>query len=212
MEMEASLWHWKLSHISGKWLNCLAKKDVLQGLKSAELERCSHCMDCKQIRVSINKHPSSRKLELLQLVHFDVCGPLKVKSFSGVLYFVTFIDDCYMKLWVYAFQQKNQVLDKFKEFHTLVERQSGKELKCIRFDNSGEYRGPFDAYCKQHGIAHEKTPPKTPQLNGLAEMMNMTLLENVRCMLLDAKLPKHFQSETLYTAMHVINLTLMWPH
>ena len=59
----------------------------------------------------------------------------------------------------------------------MVERQSSKKLKCIRSDNTGEYRGPFDVYCRQHGIRHEKTPPKTPQLNGLAERMNRTLVE-----------------------------------
>nr|KYP47622.1 Retrovirus-related Pol polyprotein from transposon TNT 1-94 [Cajanus cajan] len=131
----------------------------------------------KQTRVSFNKHPPLRKSELLELVHSNVCGPLKVKSFSGALYFVTFIDDCSRKLWV------------------------------IRTDNGGEYRGPFDVYCKQQGIRHEKTPPKTPQLNGLVERMNRTLLERMRCMLSDAKLPKHFWGEALYTAVHVINLT-----
>jgi len=55
---------------------------------------------------------------------------------------------------------------------------------------------------------NEKTPPKTPQLYGLAERMNKTLLEKVRCMISDAKLPKHFWGEaSLYTVMHVINLT-----
>ncbi|GJY62668.1 retrovirus-related pol polyprotein from transposon TNT 1-94 [Tanacetum coccineum] len=63
-----------------------------------------------------------------------------------------------------------------------VERQTGKKLKCIRTDNGGEYIGPFDAYCREHGIQHQKTPPKTPQLNGLAERMNRTLVERVRCL------------------------------
>ena len=85
-----------------KRLNCLAKKDVLQGLKSAELEKCSHLMDGKQTKVSFKKHSTSRKTELLQLVHSNVCCPLKVNSFSGAFYFVTFIDDCSRKLWVYA--------------------------------------------------------------------------------------------------------------
>jgi len=87
MGMEASLWHQRLSHISEKGLNCLAKKDVLSGLKNAELEKCSHCMVGKQTKVSFKKHPPSRKSKLLELVHSDVCGPLKVKSFSGALYF-----------------------------------------------------------------------------------------------------------------------------
>ena len=131
-------------------------------LRNAELEKCSHCMAGKQTRVSFKKHPPSRKSKLLELVHFDVCGPLKVKSFSDALYFVTFIDDCFRKLWVYVLQQKDQVLEKLKEFHAIVERQSSKKLKCICSDNGGEYRGPFDVYCKQHGIRQEKTPPKTP--------------------------------------------------
>ena len=34
MDIEASLWHQRLSHISEKGLNCLAKKDMLPGLKN----------------------------------------------------------------------------------------------------------------------------------------------------------------------------------
>jgi len=99
------------------------------------------------------------------------------------------------------------VLEKFKEFHALVERQSEKKLECIRTNNSGKYRGPFDVYCKQHAISHEKAPPKTPQLNGLVERMSRTFVERVRCILSEAKFPKHFWDETLHMAMHVINLS-----
>ncbi|RDX58134.1 hypothetical protein CR513_62572, partial [Mucuna pruriens] len=180
MDIEASLWHRRLSHISEKGLTCLAKKDMLPGLKNAELEKCSHCMAGKQTRVSFKKHPPSRKSELLELVHSEVCGPLKIKSFSGALYFV------------YVLKTKDQVLEKFKQFQALVERQLGKKVKYIRSDNGGEYCGPFDVYCRQQGIRHEKTPPKTPRLNGLAERMNKTLIERVRCMLSEARLPKHF--------------------
>ncbi|KAL2325516.1 hypothetical protein Fmac_024574 [Flemingia macrophylla] len=201
--MKSSLWHRRLGHINEKGLNCLAKKDVLSGLKNAELEKCSHCMVGKQTRVSFKKHPPSKKSELLKLIHSDVCGPLM----AGALYFVTFIDDCSRKLWVYALQRKDQVLEKFKEFHALVERQSGNKLKRIHTDNGGEYYGLFDAYCRQYGIAHEKNPPKTPQLNGLAERMSRTLVERVRCMLSKAKLPKHFWGEALLAAVHVINLS-----
>ena len=126
MDIEASLWHRRLSHTSEKGLNYLAKKDMLPGLKNIDLEKCSHCMIGKQTRVSFKKHPPSRKFDLLKLVHSDVCGPLKVKSFSGALYFVTFIDDYSRKLWVYALKSKDQVLEKFKEFHASVERQLGK--------------------------------------------------------------------------------------
>ncbi|KAL6320961.1 hypothetical protein AAG906_010770 [Vitis piasezkii] len=41
-------------------------------------------------------------------------------------------------------------------------------------NNGGEYRRPFEQYCKSHGIKLEKTVPKTPQQNGVAERMNRT--------------------------------------
>ena len=49
------------------------------------------------------------------------------------------------------------MLKKFKQFQALVERQLGKKLKCIHTNNGGEYYGPFDVYCEQQGIVHEKT-------------------------------------------------------
>ena len=105
---------------------------------------------------------------------------------------VTVIDDYSRKLWVRTLKTKDQVFNVLKEFHVSVERGTGKKLKCIRTDNGGEYCGSFDAYCREHGIKHQKTPPKTPQLNGLAERMNRTLVERVRCLLSDAKLSKTF--------------------
>jgi len=158
-------------------------------------------------QVSFKNHPPSKKSKLFELVHSDVCGPLKVKSFSDALYFVTFIDKCSRKLWVYVLKTKDQFLEKFKEFHILVERKLDKKLKFIHTDNSGEYCGPFDVNCKQHDITHEKTPPKTPQLNSLVERMNRALIERVRCMLFEAKLPKHLWGEAVYTTVHVTNLS-----
>ena len=80
------------------------------------------------------------------------------------------------------------MLGVFKQFQASVERETGKKVKCICTDNGGEYCGPFDKYCKHQGIRHQKTPPETPQLNGLAERMNRTLMERVRCLLSEAKL------------------------
>lgn len=141
------------------------------------------------------------------MVHFNVCGPLKEKSFSGALYFVTFIDDYSRKLWVYAMKTKDQVLKNIKEFHTLVERKTCKKLKCVCSNNGGEYCGPFHSYFNHHGFAHEKTPPKTPQLNALAVSVNQTLMERVRFMFFEAKLSNHYLGEALYTAVCVLNLT-----
>lgn len=69
----------------------------------------------------------------------------------------------------------------------------------------------FDEYFREHGIQHQKTPPKTLQLHGLAEMMNMTLVERVKCLLSQSQLPRSLWGEALGTEAHVLNITSCIP-
>jgi len=95
----------------------------------------------------------------------------------------------------------------FQQFQARVEREIGRNLKCIHTDNGGEYLGPFDKYCAEQGIKHEKTVPKTPQENGIAERMNRTIVERIRCMLRHSKLSKSFWGEAMRTTVDLINLS-----
>lgn len=205
------LWHKRLGHISEKGLQILAQKELIPEVKGKTLEPCIDCLAGKQHRVSFyrSNRPSRRK-HILDLVHTDVCS-MTEKSLGGALYFVTFIDDHSRKVWVYLLKTKDNVLAAFKEFHAMVERQTNKKLKCVRADNGGEYCGPFEEYCKTFGIRLEKTPPKTPQLNGVAERMNRTIEERVRCMISHAKLSKSFWGEAVKTAVDIINLSPSGP-
>ena len=85
------------------------------------------------------------------------------KTLGGAIYFVTFIDDHSRKVWAFALKSKDQVFEIFKHFHASVERETRRQLKCIRSDNGGEYKGPFEYYCKTHGIKLERIVPKIPQ-------------------------------------------------
>ena len=203
----AELWHKRLSHMSQKGIDALIKKGYLPSIEGSCSKACVDCLVGKQSRVAFKTTPPHRASEILELVHSDLCGPMKTRSLGGALYFVTFIDDHSRKVWVYTLRTKDEVADVFKQFHMSVERETGKKLKCIRTDNGGEYTGSFDEYCKALGIRHQRTPPKTPQLNGLAERMNRTLMERVRCLLSHAKLPNSYWGEALLTAAHVINLS-----
>lgn len=200
-----NLWHKRLGHMSEKGLTTLAKKDVISVAKDVILDSCEHCLFGKQHRVSFS---STRKLrsDLLSLVHSDVCGPIEEESLGGSRYFVTFIDDASRKVWVYCLRTKDQVFDHSKIFHAMVERETGNKLKCLRSDNGGEYTSrEFSSYCAEHGIRHEKTVPRTPQHNGVAERMNRTIVEKVRCMLSMAGLPKPYWAEAVLTTCYLIN-------
>ena len=107
---------------------------------------------------------------------------------------------------MYILKSKSQVFEKSVEWKALVETSSGCKLKTLRSDNGGEYTSAeFTAYLKKEGVRHELTVPKTPQQNGVAERMNRTLVESVRSMLSDAKLPKKFWAEALSTAVYLRN-------
>ena len=73
-------------------------------MKQTKVKRSVHCLAGKQKRVSFHSHPPSRKSELLEIVHSDLCGPFKVKSKGGALYFATFNDDHSRKIWVISFK------------------------------------------------------------------------------------------------------------
>ena len=66
-------------------------------------------------------------------------------------------------------------------------------MKVLRTDNGGEFTSDeFENYLKKEGIVHQPTIPKCPEQNGVAERFNRTLVEMVRSMLADSKLPKSF--------------------
>ncbi|GAA0152202.1 hypothetical protein LIER_10741 [Lithospermum erythrorhizon] len=160
----------------------------------------------KQHRVKFNK-VSQRRNAILELMYSDVCGPMKVKTMGGNSYFIRYIDDYSRKVSIFALKTKDQVCETFKYLHQLVERETKNILKCIRIDNGGEYIGDFDRYCKSKGIRHEQSVPKIPQHNGVAERMNRTIVEKIRCMLSHVNLPRYFWEKALVTAVQIINLS-----
>ena len=66
-----------------------------------------------------------------------------------------------------------------------MEVQTGRRVKKLRTNNGWEFvKREFEEFCQRKGIQRHKTVIYTPQQNGLAERMNKTILERVRCMLL----------------------------
>ena len=126
---------------------------------------------------------------ILYYFHSDVWGPSPIVSYGGSSYFVTFIDDYSRKVWIYLLKRKDDVFNVFKQFRDLFEKIISRKIRCLRTDNGGEFTSmEFENYCKEAGIQRHKTMVYTPHQNGVAEHMNMNLLERERCMLSNAKL------------------------
>jgi hypothetical protein len=63
----------------------------------------------------------------------------------------------------------------------------------------------FSDFCVEYGIIHERTPPYSPQSNGVAERKNCTLTDLVNVMLETSRLSKEWWGEAILTACHVLN-------
>ena len=199
------LWHQRLGHISERGMKVLADRKLLPSLKTVDLKFCEHCVYGKQARQKFKtgKHTSKG---ILDYIHSDLWGPAPKLSYGGSLYFVSFIDDYSRKVWIYLLKKKADVFNTFKQFRDLVEKSTGKSIKCLRTDNGGEFTSKeFENYCKNEGIDRHKTTVYTPQQNGVAERMNRTLLERVRSMLSNAKLQQELWGEALFTSCYLVN-------
>ncbi|GKA76071.1 retrotransposon protein, putative, ty1-copia subclass, partial [Tanacetum coccineum] len=102
---------------------------------------------------------------------------------------------------------KHEVFETFKVFQKEVENQLGKTIKWLRSDHGGEYMSQeFLDHLKDHGIIAHRTPPYTPQHNGVSERRNRTLLDMVRSMMSQTTLPKSFWDYALETAARILNM------
>jgi transposase InsO family protein len=74
------------------------------------------------------------------------------------------------------------------------------------FDREVEYfSNEFSEFCAEHCIVHERTPPYSPQSNGIVERKNHTLTELVNAMLETAELSKEWWAEAILAVCHVLN-------
>ena len=166
---------------------------------------CKHCQVGKQTRASFKtkEYSSSKPLEL---VHTDLCGPMRIKSLQGDLYFMLFVDGFTRMCWLFFLKEKSGAFKKIKTFKILVENEIGKKLKCLRFDNGGKSTSKeFNLFCKNHGIKRRFSAARTPQQNGMVERRNRTIQEAARTMLNETKLSDGYWREAISTVVHTLN-------
>lgn len=122
-------------------------------------------MEAKTTRLPfpISQHKTK---ELLDVIHSDVCGPMRTESIGKKLYLLTLIDGYSKFTKVYFLRHKSEVNQKIQEYIALVKNIFNRKPKILRSDRGGEYISEdLLSYLKSEGIQTEKTAPYTPQQN-----------------------------------------------
>ncbi|MCO5605001.1 hypothetical protein L7F22_059176 [Adiantum nelumboides] len=206
---DAELWHARFGHVGYGSLMTLQRHNMVHDLSLLEMPPrhvCEGCVLGKMHRFAFSQDGSVRATRKLQLVHSDVCGPMRTPSVGNSLYFVTFIDDFSRFCWVYPLKAKSDVFAVFQHYVSMVENETGCKVQTLRTDRGGEYMsGAFKDFLGKKGIKHQCTMPYTPQQNGVAERKNRSLMEMARCMLKAKSLPHKLWMEAVACAAHVLN-------
>ena len=216
-----AVWHCRLGHLNYTYVNQLKNKEMVDGMNydadTQSQKECEACVLGKMEKKPFHKQSQHRASRPYEIVHSDVCGPMQVESKGGSKYMLTFTDDFSRYTTVYFIKSKSEVLSKFMEYVSSVEKHTGyqikklnilaeEDIKVLRSDNGGEYTSnDFTKFCAEKRISHEFTEPYCPQQNGVAERMNRTIMEGARSMLYHAKLPLEFWAEACSTAVYLHN-------
>jgi transposase InsO family protein len=97
-------------------------------------------------------------------------------------------------------KSKDEALHYFKIYKAEVENQLERKIKRLLSDRGGEcFSNDFSEFYAEHGIIHERTPPYSPQSNGIAERKNHTLTDLVNATLDTAGPSKEWWGEVILT-------------
>lgn len=152
-DSEIQRWHERLGHVNAKDLSKILNMFSYK-IPNDDLEKLRQCDTCLKGNLTALLFPKgdSPCREKLKIIHTDVVGPMRIEPLGGVRYFVTFIDDCTQWCEVHLLSKKSGVLDAFKAFKSLAEKQTGAHIKCLQSVNGREYiNAEFDHFLKEEG-------------------------------------------------------------
>lgn len=200
---DLSIWHLRLGHLPS---NKLKQMSIFSGLKNPASDIiCQICPLAKHTRVPFTsstiktKHP-------FQLIHLDVWGPYKVKTYNGCNQFVTIVDDYSRFTWIHLIKARTDCVKVMTDFLAHVETQYKAKVEVIRSDNAPELgQGPMKSLYLSKGILHQTSCSNTPQQNGVVERKHRHLLESARSLFFQSKIPAKYWSETVLCATYLIN-------
>ncbi|CAL9020481.1 unnamed protein product [Prunus brigantina] len=201
-------WHKRLGQLNERSMKLLENQGMVHGLPHLEQMSvvCDGCMQGKQHRDSFPLESTWRASNPLELVHTDICGPMKTESLSGNRYFLLFTDDYTRMSWVYFIRNKSSALECFMKFKAMTELQSGFKIKSLRSDRGGEFlSGEYNRFCEESGIQRQLTVAYSPQQNGVAERKNRIVVEMAKSMLHEKGVPYEFWAEAINTTVYLLN-------
>ncbi|XP_075082507.1 uncharacterized protein LOC142166857 [Nicotiana tabacum] len=193
IDNDAELCHRRLGHASFTLMNKLVKTDLVRGLPKSNFKNQKVCYACVKGKQAISSFKPKREVKTsksLDLLHMDLCGPMRVASRGGKKYIFVIVDDYSRYTSTLFLKTKDETFEMFVYLVKKIQVKMGYNVVCIRSNHGTEFdNAKFDELCTENGITHNISAPRTPQQNGVVERKNKTLEDIARTMSLLNKTP-----------------------
>ncbi|KAJ9566539.1 hypothetical protein OSB04_002505 [Centaurea solstitialis] len=207
------LWHRRLCHQNFKDMNKLVSKGLVRGLPELRLSKDTLCPACEQGKMTRSSHPPRMDTNCqspLDLIHMDLCGPMRVESLARKKYMLVLVDEFSRFTWIEFLRDKSESAERIIAFIKRTQVLLGRRVRKIRSDNGTEFRNAkLQSFLEEVGITHNFSAVRTPQQNGVVERKNRTLVEAARSMMAHSGVPQQFWAEAVSTASYTQNRTLI---
>jgi len=91
----------------------------------------------------------------LELLHADICGPMRITSRGGKRYVLVVVDDYSRFTWTLFLASTDETSEIFFVFLKRAEKTVGHSLICLRSDHGkGFENSSFINFCNEHGVDH----------------------------------------------------------
>ncbi|KAD5318304.1 hypothetical protein E3N88_18250 [Mikania micrantha] len=198
-EKDSILWHKRMGHLSLRKMNHLVHNNLVEGVTLKNFKLSDVCVSCKKGKQTKQSHKPKKYHSItvpLELLHMDLFGPINRKSIAGDQYCLVVTDEFSRYSWVFFLKEKSKTFDCIQVLVTKLESLYKLKVRILRTDNGTEFKNHnMENFCNLRGIVQQFSAPYVPQMNGVAERKNMTLIEAARTMLADSSLPVQFWNE-----------------
>ncbi|KAI3747413.1 hypothetical protein L6452_09869 [Arctium lappa] len=168
------------------------------------------CEKGKMKRAPHKPKPEPSTNAPLELLHMDLCGPMRTQSLGGKKYILVIVDDYSRYTWVKFLRSKDETPDVLITFLKTTQVNLQKLVKFLRTDNGTEFKNnKVEEYLESVGISHQYSAARTPQQNGVVERRNRTLVEAAHTMLSHSDLPLFLRAEAVSTACYTQNRSMV---
>ncbi|KAI3758724.1 hypothetical protein L6452_06295 [Arctium lappa] len=207
------LWHQRLSHLNFRYINKLVKDKLVKGLPELRYEKEHLCAACEKVKMKRAAHkpkPEPSTSSPLELLHMDLCVPMRTQSLGGKKYVLVIVDDYSRYTWVKFLRSKDETPEVLITFLKTTQVNMQRQVKFLRTDNGTEFTNKtVEKYLESVGISHQYSAARTPEQNGVVKRRNRTLVEAARTMLSQSDLPLFLWAEAVSTACHTQNLSMV---